>query len=67
MYIHMICKYDLADGDDDDDVLLLVGFGFKYGFANSETFHLEVFSWPDIVLSSSEIGPELSRSVLVNW
>jgi len=44
MYIHMICKYDLADGDDDDDVLLLVGFGFKYGFANSETFHLEVFS-----------------------
>lgn len=42
MSIYMIYKYHLAD--DDDDVLLLVGFGFKYGFANGETFHLEVFS-----------------------
>ena len=39
MYIYLIYKYHL-----DADVLLLVGFGFKYGFANGETFHLEVFS-----------------------
>jgi len=45
MYIYLIYKYHLAAAAaDDDDVLLLVGFGFKYGFANSETFHLEVFS-----------------------
>lgn len=45
MSIYMMYKYHLADDDDDDDVvLLLVGFGFKYGFANGETFHLEVFS-----------------------
>jgi len=43
MYIYLIYKYHLAAADD-DDVLLLVGFGFKYGFANGETFHLEVFS-----------------------
>jgi hypothetical protein len=45
MNVHILDMQEhLDDDDDDDDVLLLVGFGFKYGFANSETFHLEVFS-----------------------
>lgn len=42
----------------------MVGFGLQYGFADSKTFYLEVFGWPDIVLPASEIGLNFSG---VTW
>ncbi|PSN54916.1 WD repeat-containing protein 48, partial [Blattella germanica] len=43
------------------------GSRFQYGSSNSETFHLEVFSRPDAVLPSFEIGPELLGIGMAHW